>query len=240
MNAIPEETLDLLAAHALGALEPAELERVSQLLREHPELERVLAELRAAADMLPYALEAEPAADLRQRSLDRAFGRSQAAPARSHNPIWQRLSYAFGTLAAVLALALGVIWNQLGATQTLLADSERTQRQILAVMAEPDALVRLAGDGQGQGAVIRRADGTLLMAVRLPQLQVGRVYQLWFIEGDQAPRPSQTFTVDPDGLALITLNAAEVTRASVFAITAEPAGGSQVPTMPLVVAGSVS
>jgi anti-sigma-K factor RskA len=230
MNAIPEETLDLLAAHALGALEPAELERVSQLLREHPELERVLAELRATADMLPYALEAEPAADLRQR---------QAAPARSHNPIWQRLSYAFGALAAVLALMLGVIWNQLGATQSLLADSERTQRQILAVMAEPDALVRLAGEGQGQGAVIRRADGTLLMAVRLPQLQVGQVYQLWFIEGDQAPRPSQTFTVDPEGLALITLNAAEVTRASVFAITAEPAGGSQVPTMPLVVAGSV-
>ncbi len=238
MNAIPDETLDLLAAYALGALEPAELERVSVLLREQPELAQVLAELRAAADLLPYALEAEPAADLRQRTLDHALGRSASTPrASTTGQIWRRWTLALGTLSTALAVALALLWGQLAATQESLAQAQRQQSQIVGVIAEPNALVRL--EGQGQGAIIRRADGTLVMAVRLPQLQVGQVYQLWFIEGQQAPRPSQTFAVDGEGHALITLNSVDVTRANTFAITAEPNGGSQVPTMPLVVAGSV-
>ena len=78
MNQLSDETEDMLVAYALGALEPDEMARVAELLAARPELRAALAELRAAADLLPRALDAEPPADLRQRTLDRALGR--AAP----------------------------------------------------------------------------------------------------------------------------------------------------------------
>ena len=76
MIVLTDDILDLLTAYALGALEPDEIAHVSALLAEHPELRATLAELRATADRLPYGLpEAVPAADLRQRVLERATGR---------------------------------------------------------------------------------------------------------------------------------------------------------------------
>lgn len=239
MNSIPEETLDLLTAYALGALEQEEMIRVSELLREQPELRSILAELRAAADMMPYALEAEPSPELRQRTLDYALGRTQIKAAPKRLFPWPRLSAAFGGLAGLLAIALVVLWGQLSSTQAELARTRQDQRQIAEVLAQPNALVSLSGQG-GQGAVVRRGDGTVLMAARLPGLASGRVYQLWFLRGSDAPIPSDTFEVDDQGLALITLTGdQQALSADTFAVTEEPSGGSQAPTTAPILVGSV-
>src|SRR5215212_383113 len=80
MTSPPDDILDLLTAYALGAITPDEIARVSALLDEQPELRATLAELRATADMLPYGLPlANPPAELRQRVLDHATGRSSSA-----------------------------------------------------------------------------------------------------------------------------------------------------------------
>ena len=77
MTSPPDDILELLTAYALGVIEPDQIARVSALLDEQPELRAVLAELRATADLLPYGLpEAEPPADLRERVLDYATGRT--------------------------------------------------------------------------------------------------------------------------------------------------------------------
>jgi anti-sigma-K factor RskA len=105
-------------------------------------------------------------------------------------------------------------------------------------MAEPDALIAMGG--QGRGAVVRGSDGAIVMAVSLPQLQAGRVYQLWFIQGQGAPIPSETFRVDAQGRALVTLSAPQAASADTFAVTEEPDGGSQAPTTRPVLAGSIA
>src|SRR5262245_53832820 len=93
MTSPPDDILDLLTAYALGVLEPDEIPRVSALLEEQPELRATLAELRATADMLPFGLpEASPPADLRQRVLDHATGRSTAAaPASAPRRVANRM-----------------------------------------------------------------------------------------------------------------------------------------------------
>ncbi|MDZ4717216.1 MAG: anti-sigma factor [Roseiflexaceae bacterium] len=239
MNSIPDETLDLLTAYALGALEQEEMARVSVLLREQPQLRIFLAELRATADMIPYALDAEPSPDLRQRTLDYALGRKQPAPAKRASLPWPRLTAMFGGLASVLAIAVILLWGQLNVAQSELARTRQEQRQIAEVLAQPNALVSLNG-ANGQGAVIRRADGSVVMAAHLPGLVAGRVYQFWYIQGANAPLPSNTFVVDQQGFALVTLNTdAQAITADTFAITEEPTGGSQAPTTKPLLVGSV-
>jgi anti-sigma-K factor RskA len=239
MNSIPEETLDLLTAYALGALEQEEMARVSVLLREQPNLRTILAELRATADMMPYALDAQPSPNLRQQTLDYALGRNTPIPTKKPWLPWPRLTALFGGLAGLLAIAVVVLWGQLQATQSELARAQQEQRQVAEVLAQPNALVSLSGQN-GQGAIIRRSDGTVVMAARLPGLATGRVYQLWFIQGTNAPLPSNTFVVDPQGFALITLNSAgQAINADTFAITEEPDGGSTAPTTTPLLVGSV-
>src|SRR5512138_3863057 len=109
MTSPPDDILDLLTAYALGALDPDEIARVSALLDQQPELRATLADLRATADTLPYGLpEAIPSADLRQRVLDHATGRSGSAvptsPARIANRARGWL-LALGSLAALAVLA---------------------------------------------------------------------------------------------------------------------------------------
>ncbi|GAB4111892.1 MAG: anti-sigma factor [Roseiflexaceae bacterium] len=240
MAATPDETMDLLAAYALGALEPAEMEQVSQLLREKPELQALVAELRATADMIPLALEATPPADLRQRTLDYATGRTKRVAASREYvaaTLWKRLTLAFGGATALLAIGFTLLIGQLSATQAELARSQAEQRQIAAVMAQPNALVSLTGAG-GQGAIVQNANGDLVMAVSLPPLQPGRAYQLWFIRGNQAPIPSTVFQVDQNGVALVTLAGTDASGTDTFAITDEPASGSDAPTTSPLLAGS--
>jgi anti-sigma-K factor RskA len=240
MAATPDETIDLLAAYALGALEPAEMEQVSQLLREKPELRALVAELRATADMMPLALEATPPADLRQRTLDYATGRTRrVVTSRQHvaATLWKRLTLAFGGATALLAIGFTLLIGQLSATQAELARSQAEQRQIAAVMAQPNALVSLSGAG-GQGAIVQNTNGDLVMAVSLPPLQPGRAYQLWFIRANQAPIPATVFQVDQNGVALVTLTGTDANGTDTFAITDEPASGSDAPTTSPLLAGS--
>lgn len=250
MTSTHDDQLDLLTAYALDALEPEEIVRVSALLEQQPELRVTLAELRATLGLLPLALEeAEPPPDLRRRTLDFAVGRTPAAHPASA-PIRERLrrwTYALGGLAGALLVALVVMVNQLSGTQAELvrvqaelALAQDTQRQVAQIIQQPGALVTLAGAG-GQGAIVRRDDGALVLAANLPALQAGRVYQLWLIEGQNAPASGGIFTVDQQGLALVTLpSGSQALAADTFAVTDEPDPGSSGPTTPILISGSAT
>lgn len=248
-----DEITDLLVAYALDALEPEEHERVSRLLRERPELRATLAELRATVARLPYGLpESAPPPDLRGRVLDRATGRA-SAPARrasSAGPgIGGRLRgwlFGLGGLAGALLIALAFALSQLSGaqaelarTQAELAAARAESQQIAAVLAQPVQQVRLAGT-VGGGTALLTPEGELLLAAELPQLAAGRVYQLWLVEGDQAPVSGGTFTVGPDGSGLIALDAGRPIAGAIIAVTDEPEGGSPGPTTEILIAGQVT
>lgn len=248
MTAPSDDDMDLLIGYALDALAPDEAERVSRLLEERPELRETVAELRATLDKLPYALpDPDVPPDLRARVMAGATGgAAPPTPAKDERRSgrWRRLTLFLGGLSAALAVVAAVLWGQLGAAQRELAaarvELQRSlaeREQIVRVISSYETVAQLAGAG-GSGAVLRTPGGDTLVAVRLPPLAPGRVYQLWLIEGEGAPVSGGTFEVDASGYGVVALAAGQAARAAdVFAITDEPGpDGSPGPTSaPLVV-----
>ncbi|MBE7181400.1 MAG: anti-sigma factor, partial [Terriglobus roseus] len=71
-------------------------------------------------------------------------------------------------------------------------------------------------------------------------LPAGKVYELWLMPSDgSAPIPAGTFTPDASGNATLIASNFQKVAAKGFAITAEPAGGSQTPTLPILLVGGV-
>jgi anti-sigma-K factor RskA len=250
MTSPPDDILDLLTAYALGAIAPDEIARVSALLDEQPELRTTLAELRAAADMLPYGLpEANPPAELRQRVLDHATGRSHPADTSPPRRIANRMrGWVLGLsgIAAVAVLAAAIGWaqliqtrDQLEATQTRIAMLEGRLTAMQGQVAEAQkVLASLEGSG-GSGAILQTRGGATVFVAQLPALPPGRVYQLWRIQGSNSPASAGTFSVDPQGYGTTDLSASQQPQAGeVVAVTNEPEGGSPGPTSNPLIAGT--
>jgi hypothetical protein len=67
----------------------------------------------------------------------------------------------------------------------------------------------------------------------------GKIYQFWFATADK-PVPSKTFTVGPDGAAMVTIEApAAVDGYAQVMVTIEPARGSQLPSSEVVLQASL-
>jgi len=249
MTALPDDILDLLAAYALGALEPDEIAQVSALLAERPELRATLAELRATADRLPYGLpEAVPAADLRQRVLDRAIGRSNTARPSTAQAIGRTRAWIWSftgvAMAALLFAAIG--WaqllgtrNELAQTQAQVATMQGELSQLHEQIAAAEKVIASLQGQSGSGAVVQtRAGGTLLVA-QLPLLLPGRVYQVWRIPNSGTPLSTGLFKVDQQGYGQIILPPDQQPHVGeTVAVTNEPDGGSPLPTTDPIIVGT--
>lgn len=248
-----DDALDLLAAYALGALEPDELATVQQLLTERPELQQTLAELRGVVQRLPLAIpEAQPPVALRARTLSYALAGSQAilpAPVSGGRPwSWRRIFSHAGALATGMAVVAGLMWGQLADSRQQMV---QTQQQLLVAQTELNTLrdeqqrIALVVTGTQQPVVLTGASGTgtvlrtnagVMVSAQLPALASGRVYQVWAIAGQDAPHSVGTFAVDNDGYGLLVAGIdATAQQAQVFAITEEPSGGSPAPTTPILI-----
>jgi len=80
--------------------------------------------------------------------------------------------------------------------------------------------------------------GMVLTALNLPQLAVGKIYQLWVVT-KQAPVSIGTFEVAADGSVTGTMpiSAEAALNPVAVAVTIEPAGGVPAPTGPKVLVG---
>lgn len=243
-----DDEMDLLIAYALDDLAPGEDERVRRLLAERPELHATVSELRATLDRLPHALpESDIPPELRMRALSFATGwheRHAATPPAGG--AWRRLTLALGGLSGALALAAALLWGQLGDAQRQLAQAQVQLQQALAerdqivqAVSSAEVLAELKGE-RGRATVLRTPAGDTLLAAQLPPLAQGRVYQLWTIEGQDAPVSAGVFQVGEDGSALVTLRPGEQAPGTVFAVTDEPGpAGSAGPTSDPLIAGSM-
>jgi anti-sigma-K factor RskA len=257
-----DDITDLLVAYALGALEPEEITRVSQLLDERPELRQTLADLRATAGLLPYGLpEVRPPADLRQRTLDHAVGRGPATPGAAPAQRLRGWLYALGGLAAASLVALAIALSSLSVARQELAAAQQelitaqqelaaAERQVAALAIERDqiaqaiagasSLAELTGTG-GSAAVLASPDGGLVIAAQLPQLGQDQVYQLWVIASEGAtPASAGIFSIDASGYGVLALGPGLAAPGVTLAVTAEPAPGSPRPTTPILVAGQIT
>jgi hypothetical protein len=121
---------------------------------------------------------------------------------------------------------------------------ERRAEQVLNALTDRTALrvtlTKPKAKAAPQGRAIYVASrGTLVfLASNLAPLGANRVYQLWLMPADQAkPVPAGTFVPDPSGNAsVVNTEFLGPLAAKGFGVTIEKVGGSQVPTLPIILA----
>jgi len=182
-----ERVEELLAARALGGLDPEDAALAERALIEHvPECPRCRAALDAygqlAGDM---ALVADPVTP--PATLDAALRRSVG---RRRRRVRRRAGWSAAAAAAVVAVGL-VGWNV--ALSARLSDTQETQSWItsaITFMGHPQgSVVPMTGEGPGRASMVY-IDGEQAMyvlAVRLPEPD--RAYRVWLLgqQGSWSP-----------------------------------------------------
>jgi anti-sigma-K factor RskA len=92
---------------------------------------------------------------------------------------------------------------------------------------------------EGRVVYAARTGKLMLTASNLHPLPAGKTYELWILQpGGKAPLPAGTFVPDGAGNATMILADAPAGLAvQGFGVTIENAGGSQTPTLPIVLSG---
>lgn len=244
--------LDALPAHEAKAVEAelaaaAPADRAS-MLAYIADTREVIADLVAFAD-----LDTTPPAHLRQRILDRAAsaptGPDTSTRANVINLNHTRRRRRTGpitalTVAAAVALlaggvVIGRVTHESGTGDLPLASppAGSMPNHAKSLLAADDlAVVRgqIAGTGTATVLASKSADMAVISMTDLPEPAVGRAYQLWLM-GDHQPIPAGTMEagqVGPSPSAKLD----GIRDSKQIGITEEPAGGSPLPTGPVLLA----
>jgi anti-sigma-K factor RskA len=118
-----------------------------------------------------------------------------------------------------------------------LAEAKMVRDLLHAPDAWPLTLVSRKTPPQPQIKTVysKQQGSLLLMASNLTPLPEDKIYQLWLLPADgSAPMPAGWFKPDGKGNGMMFHKMSAGVIAKGFALTIEPAGGSQTPTMPIV------
>lgn len=224
-----ERAAALLGAWAVDAVDPEERALVERVLARDSELRAEADELQRVTDRLAGSLAVEPPASLRESVLGAISSAEQShvEPADQSAPQSRRWGWALAAAAAV-CLAIGGWWGITALNQ----DSITEQDQYTAleqVLQDPDAQHFTAElPEQGTLEIALGSDGAgVLTGQAVPSPGEDRAYQLWTIDGDDAPASHGLMEIH-DGRVLMPLDG--VPDGAIVALTVEPAGGSEQPT----------
>jgi hypothetical protein len=222
-----------------------------------PELD----DLRAALDELslaPPAIGASPDVDARVAIVrGRLMSRVRAEERRANSSLW-----LVGALAASF-VAAAILWRkdltlsrELADTRAVMTSAraaldsvatalDSAKRQIALVTDSSVNVVSLTSSGAKAASALMfwdRASNTWSMyAHNLPVPAGGRTYELWLVTTDGKKIPAGTFDPTPHGTAHVEAKyALDRDKLAAVAVTEEPAGGVDVATGPVVIAGSPS
>jgi hypothetical protein len=129
------------------------------------------------------------------------------------------------------------VQTELARTSTELAEAKMVRDLLHAPDAWPLTLVSKKTPPQPQIKTVysKQQGSLLLMASNLTPLPENKIYQLWLLPADgSAPMPAGWFKPDGKGNGMMFHKMSAGVVAKGFAVTIEPASGSQTPTMPIV------
>jgi hypothetical protein len=191
-----------------------------------------------------------------QRTRERLLNAVKNEPRRGRRLVMRRPWWSFAPYFALVLLAVFglLLWRdnvtlrrrldaseQRSAQQT--ADLDRA-RMVMDVLTNPGAnhyvlaATKNAVQPEGRASFIPWK-GLVFTASHMKKAPQGKTYQLWLIPENGAPMPAGTFNPDERGnVALIMPKMVKAPPAKMFAVTIEPDGGSQTPTMPIIMAGA--
>jgi hypothetical protein len=184
----------------------------------------------------------------------RVHAEEHHAPGKKPASGW--LTWVLATASVLLAVvSFALSWQNRNIAARLqqerkVAESsirEREQIQKLVdVLASPDTMtIKLAGMGEmpkatGMVKFNSKAGLVLYQSSNLPDLPAGKSYQMWLVPMNGAA-PISAGLLGPGGQAWGNMWMSEVTAnvaAKAFAVTVEPAGGTDQPTGPKVLLGA--
>ncbi|MEN9936288.1 MAG: hypothetical protein RLZZ387_2867 [Chloroflexota bacterium] len=245
-SSLCEEQRSRLAAYALGEGQP------DSEARAHLEVcaacQEALREYRAVARVMPVAApDAAPRPELRDRIVAAVAAGAVPRPAPAaarHRPGAAAWWASLAAMAALLVALLG--WNvslraQVDTQAAQLAVSREGWQTVVVLLNDPDVRWYAVAGEMARGS-LWAAPGrseACLMVEQLPPLEVGQVYQVWLIDGEE--RTSGGVFEPRGGNAWAIIRSDEpVSDYRSVAVTVEPRGGSPAPTGPLVLAGDLT
>ena len=238
----------------MGALSPDEMERVANDIAAHPELRAELEEISRALETIAPVEGSGPSVGLRGRILDSLEPRKEsdatALPpteeaAENVIPLAPRRSWLMAASFIGLLIAGGFAfwsWSQLQETNERLAEIEdranaaevaytRAADELEMLRDRENTVVRMSATNEDAQAFAvlywNPEDRTVWIdAHQMPPLAEGEQYQLWAIDED-GPADAGVFDGSTEGLQKLK----PVEKADQFAVTVEPEGGSETPTL---------
>jgi anti-sigma-K factor RskA len=225
---------DAAGAYVLGALPEDERRGFEAHLSTCESCRAEVVELAGAADALPVSAPAMlPPPELKARIMAEVnreaellaaagSGADRPAKARKERRNW------FGLRS--LALACTTLLAGIGVGAALFAGGGGKTLQVAASGAAAKAVAEVDVSG----------DKAVLVAHNLPEPGQGKTYQVWLKRPGEAPRPTPAlFTPLSDGSATATVTG-DLRDGDQILVTAEPEGGSPMPTSDPVLAAQMT
>ncbi len=233
-----DSDIDLAHAYALGNLDEMDQREVDALLASsddrRTEFDTTVRQTLETLALLSSATSVQPPAELRARLLANiaaekpvqeptSLASHRLRSDRSRSDRWR---FAVGSAAAaVLVLIAGVFIGQ------QLQDTEQpsTVDAVLAATDARAATTPLESGGTATVVYSRHADAAFVVMNDAPKPPDNKVFQMWLIDG--TANPVSAGLIDRTRMAAtMTTTVGDVGRATTFAVTVEPPGGSPQPT----------
>ena len=215
---------EMIAARALGGLEPDEADELSRIMSTHgascAECRRLTAAYEETAGRLAFAVGPD---EIPVGMEDRLLGAISERPRRLERPR-RRVASLVAAAAALLLVAGGVGGYLLAPRQT------PGLSEAAAYVSQPGArVVPLQGSGRGNVALAYHPGLRVayLIGSGLASLPRSKVYELWLMRGGNL-QPGATFSA-PDHVVVVRIPS-DASDASLAAVTVERAPGAAHPT----------
>ena len=252
MRAHQQITEDLVQ-YALGELSSPQFSEVREHLDDCSICRRELEEIHTGMAALAMSVSASaPPARSRARLLKSIAAEPHSRAVVMRRPWWNFVPAFAAVLLAIFGLLLWRENSSLRNRIEALRNEVQSQQQsaskaqaVLQTLTAPDAahFTLVAANAkpqpQGRATYLRNRTSLVFVASNLAPVQPGKTYELWLLpQSGSAPIPAGTFKPDTRGNASVLLPSLPTeVAAKGFAVTIENDGGSDTPTMPIVMAG---
>jgi len=234
-----DHVINEIPAYVLGALEPAEQQKVSAHIRTCSYCLQEAKTYEETAAMLAHSVPLKsPSPDLRRRvltSIDEVTKERVDGFPGNFFLKKMNLSAAWMVVVLVLIAFLGIsnvlLWGRVQDQRAQLREDEFYTVELTGTEVSPKASAMI---------VVPKDDvvGTMVIS-QLPQLKDDLQYQLWLIRDGQRISGA-VFSVDEDGYDTVYLHLPDfLDTYDTFGVTIEPFGGSTSPTGERVLQGSL-
>ncbi len=255
-----EQFADDLALYALNELQSEDLQQFEQHLETCATCRRELQAMRSDLGLLGLsAVGPKPPARSKERLMRAIAAEPRGVHSAATTPVPGRRNFWLTWIPAAIALAVIAFAITLRQSNQSLHDQlvelrnryndQRVQlgraQENMRLLLAPDAVhVSLippkAGKQPNATAIVSPSQNRMtLMASNLPAVPAGKAYELWVIPAQGAPVNAGVFKPDEHGNAMMLDHPLPTMQMKTFALTVEDEAGSDKPTSPIVLAGTM-